>query len=253
MKLFPLLSLTVACAVAPIASALADTPSAPVAAAPAAAAQNTLSAAETAAGWKLLFNGKDASGWRSLSKKTFPAKGWEIKGGVLTVLAKGRGGDIITEEKYSSFELVLDFRFAPGANSGIKYFIQGKGKNAGVAPEFQVLDDLRHPDAKLGKNGNRTIGSLYDLIPADKNKPAGTPDVWHNARIVVRGARVEHWLDGIKVVEFDRRSEAFRALVKQSKYKKVENFGEWENGHILLQDHGDRVSYRNIKIREIKD
>jgi hypothetical protein len=200
----------------------------------------------------LLWNGTDTSGWRSTKGTDFPKKGWEIKDGVLSVLKRGGGGDIITAKKYSNFELVCDFKMTPGANSGIKYFVQlGLDKSgSAIGLEFQILDDVRHPDAKAGKNGNRKIGSLYDLIPAPSDKPVGTIGEWHTARIVTRDAHVEHWLDGVKVVEYERDSEAFRKTVKGSKYKGYEKFGEWNEGHILLQDHGDHVSFRNIKIRE---
>ncbi|MDR2862553.1 MAG: DUF1080 domain-containing protein [Puniceicoccales bacterium] len=214
---------------------------------------NQLTAEETAAGWQLLWNGTDSTGWRSIKGVDFPKKGWEIKDGVLSVLKHGGGGDIITAKQYANFELSVDFKTTPGANSGIKYFVQhGLDKHMGIGLEYQILDDARHPDAKLGKNGNRKLGSLYDLIPAPADKPAPSVGVWHTARLVVKGAHVEHWFDGVKVVEYDRHSEAFRAAVKASKYKGYKHFGEWETGHILLQDHGDNVSFRNIKIRDLK-
>jgi hypothetical protein len=215
-------------------------------------AHNRLTPAEAAQGWRLLWNGVDASGWRGIKIGAFPTKGWQIKDGELSVLKNGRGGDIITEKTYSDFELTAEFKLTAGANSGIKYFAQTNlDKNSGIGLEFQILDDLKHPDAKQGKNGNRTIGSLYDLIAAPKDKPAGTVGVWHSARIVSKNGHVEHWLDGVKVVEFNRRSDSFRALVAKSKYKKFAGFGEWPKGHILLQDHNDHVSFRNIKIREL--
>jgi len=226
---------------------------------------NTLSDAEKAAGWKLLWDGKTSDGWRSAKAETFPAKGWEIKDGVLTVHASGgaesaAAGDIITKERFSEFELMVDFRITPGANSGIKYFVQpnldpvtGTGAKAAtgsaIGLEFQILDDVRHPDAKLGRDGNRTIGSLYDLITAAPSKKPNQIGEWNTARVVVKGNRVEHWLNGAKVVEYERGSAAFREIVAGSKYKKIPGFGEWADGHILLQDHGDRVSFRNIKIR----
>lgn len=226
---------------------------------------NTLTADEKARGWRLLWDGKTTAGWRSAKADTFPTKGWEIRDGVLTVLATGgaesaAGGDIVTRERYSEFELMLDFKISEGANSGIKYFCQpnldpitGTGAKAAtgsaIGLEFQILDDVRHPDAKLGRDGNRTLGSLYDLIPAAGTKQASPIGEWNTARIVVRGQHVEHWLNGRKVLEYERGSDAFRALVSQSKYKEIPGFGEWPDGHILLQDHGDRVSFRSIKIR----
>jgi hypothetical protein len=226
---------------------------------------NTLSEAERAAGWKLLWDGRTTAGWRGAKSAAFPARGWVIADGELTVLATGgaesaAGGDIVTQERYAQFELTLDFRITPGANSGIKYFCQpnldpitGAGAPAAtgsaIGLEFQILDDARHPDAKLGRDGNRTVGSLYDLIPAAAGKEPAPIGEWNTARIVVDGRRVEHWLNRQRVVAYERGGEAFRAAVAASKYRTIPGFGEWADGHILLQDHGDRVSFRNIKIR----
>lgn len=231
-------------------------------------AANTLTDAEKAAGWRLLWDGKTSEGWRSAKSDKFPAHGWSMKDGVLTVHDnKGEesagGGDIITRKRYSDFELVADFKLTPGANSGIKIFVQPNlspidkvtGKPAGVGSaigtEFQILDDAKHPDAKLGRNGNRTVGSLYDLIPAPANKVVAPMGEWNHARILSQGKRVEFWLNGQKTVEFERGSEAFRKLVAESKYKDIPQFGEWADGHILLQEHGNEVSFRNVKIREL--
>jgi hypothetical protein len=226
---------------------------------------NTLTPAEQAAGWRLLWDGKTTAGWRSAKSATFPKQGWHIHDGVLVVHAsKGAesaaGGDIITEERFSNFELLVDFKITPGANSGIKYFVQpnldpitGTGAKtatgSAIGLEFQILDDARHPDAKQGRDGNRTIGSLYDLLTAAADKQPNPVGEWNTARIVVNGNRVEHWLNGGKLLEFERGSAAFRQLVAQSKYKTIPGFGEWPDGHILLQEHGDEVSFRNIKIR----
>lgn len=228
-------------------------------------APNTLSAREKREGWRLLWDGKSTKGWRGAKSDTFPTRGWVVKDGVLTVLATGgaeaaAGGDIVTRDRYSEFELTLEFQIAPGANSGIKYFCQpnldpitGTGAKAAtgsaIGLEFQILDDDLHPDAKLGRDGNRTVGSLYDLIPATASKQPSAIGEWNTARVLVRGTHVEHWLNGQKVLEYARGSEAFRAIVAQSKYKTIPGFGEWADGHILLQDHGDRVSFRSIKIR----
>ena len=179
--------------------------------------------------------------------------------GVLTVLESGggeaeAGGDIITVDPFSSFELKLEFKITPGANSGIKYFVDpelNKGQGSAIGLEFQILDDERHPDAKMGRDGNRTLGSLYDLIAAPEDKKINPVGEWNEARIVARGNHVEHWLNGEGVVEFERGSPEFRRLVAESKYRIWKNFGELPEGHILLQDHGNRVSFRNIKVREI--
>jgi hypothetical protein len=213
---------------------------------------NKLSDKEVKEGWKLLWDGKTNAGWRGYKTPTFPATGWEMNDGILTVLSRKEGtpdgGDIITINTYKNFELSVDFLYTPGANSGIKYFIDGK---TNVGCEYQVLDDKLHPDAKAGINGNRTLGSLYDLIPPKPKKDNG-PDKWNTAKIVVNGKHVEHWLNGQMTVSYDRGDAAWKAVVATSKFKNAPNFGEATEGHILLQDHGNKVSYRNIKIREIK-
>ncbi len=222
---------------------------------------NDLSNDEKSNGWSLLWDGKTTDGWRGAFMDKFPDKGWEIKDGVLTVLESGGheesgGGDIVTEKKYSSFDLQADFRITPGANSGIKYFVDLSYPSNGsaIGLEYQILDDERHPDAKLGVNGNRTMASLYDLIPADKEprfiNPVGE---WNHARIVAFPNRhTEHWLNGRKVLEYERGSDNFKELVAKSKYAKWEDFGLQEEGNILLQDHGNSVSFRSIKIKELK-
>jgi len=216
------------------------------------AAVNTLTEQERQEGWRLLWDGKSGDGWRSIKTDSFPARGWEIANGELTVLPKNAGGgagDIITRETYSSFILKVDFRLTDAANSGIKYFFDPK-RNGGTTLEYQVLD-AKHPDATKGRDGNRTVASLYDVMPAvgAKPKPVGE---WNTAMIVSNGRQVEHWLNGEKVLAFERGSDAFRKAVSLSKFSKQPNWGEQEAGHILLQDHQDRVSYRNIKIKVLK-
>ncbi|MFD2573887.1 DUF1080 domain-containing protein [Spirosoma soli] len=224
---------------------------------------NTLTDKEKKDGWKLLFDGKSTSGWRGAYKDKFPEKGWNVEDGTLTI-QKSNGsesesfGDIVTNDEYSDFDLMFEFKLTEGANSGVKYFVvenYPKPKGSAFGLEFQVLDDDKHPDAKLGRNGNRTVGSLYDLIPAS-GKKANPIGEWNTGRVVSKGKHVEHWLNGKKVVEYERGSEAFREAVAMSKYKAPEynangRFGEAAKGHILLQDHGDRVSYRNIKIKTL--
>ncbi|TAK92578.1 MAG: DUF1080 domain-containing protein [Verrucomicrobia bacterium] len=234
-----------------------------------AAPVNVLTAEEKAAGWRLLWDGKTPEGWRSAKSESFPTKGWHIHDGMLTVDEnKGEesaaGGDIITRERFSSFELVADFKITPVANSGIKYFVQpnldpitGAGAKAAtgsaIGCEFQILDDERHPDAKLGKDGDRTLGSLYDLMTASADKKPSPIGEWNTARIVVRGKHVEHWLNSAKILEYERGSEDFRKRVAASKYKNIAGFGEWADGHILLQEHGSEVSYRNVKLRVLTE
>lgn len=214
-----------------------------------AAEPNTLTPAEQKDGWKLLWDGRTTDGWVALKGKAFPAKGWEMAEGVLTVTGKG-GGDIVTDRPYTNFELVAEFRITAGANSGIKYFID-PAKTGAVGFEFQILDDARHPDAKLGINGNRTEGALYDVLPPKADKPVRPVGEWNEARIVVRGNQIEHWLNGVKVVDVDRTSDAFRAAVASSKFKDVAVFGKLPAGRILLQDHGNVVSFRSLRIREV--
>jgi len=224
---------------------------------------NQLTANETRKGWRFLWDGKTTLGWRGAKLDKFPEKGWEMNDGVLTVLSSGgaesrNGGDIVTVNSFSNFELSVDFKMTEGANSGIKYFVDSelnKGEGSAIGLEFQVLDDKKHPDAKKGKNGNRTVGSLYDLIRAENNgssrgKNFKGVNTWNNARIVAKDGHVEHWLNQVKVVEFDRFSQIFKTLVEHSKYEKWENFGQIPEGLILLQDHGDKVSFKNIKVRE---
>ena len=230
---------------------------------------NVLTAQEKADGWKLLWDGKTTDGWRSPKSESFPKQSWSIHGDVLMVdagLTNGEaesqaGGDIITKDRYSNFEIMADFKCSPGCNSGIKIFVQpnispidkvtGKpiGTGSAIGLEYQILDDLKHPDAKLGQNGDRKLGSLYDLIPADPTKPVNPVGEWNRAHIISKGNHVENWLNGRKIVEYDRGSEAFRAAVAASKFKDIPNFGEWQDGHILLQEHGSEVSFRNVKIR----
>lgn len=222
---------------------------------------NQLSASEKKAGWKLLFDGKTTTGWKGAYKNGFPEKGWEVKEGTLNVAPSGghestNGGDIVTIEQFSAFDLSFDFKLTTGANSGVKYFVTLSENNAGsaIGLEYQLLDDSLHPDAKMGIAGNRTLASLYDLIKANKQtRFIGQPGKWNTGRVVVYpDNKVEHYLNGVKVLEYQRGSQAFRDLVAISKYKVWPNFGEAEKGHILLQDHGDAVSFRSIKIRTLK-
>jgi len=203
-------------------------------------------------GFVQLFDGKTFSGWRSRSKPQPPEKGWEIKDGVLTVLPKnagGGGGDIITEKMYSDFILKMDFQLTVNANSGLKYLFDPK-LFGGTTMEYQVLDP-GHPDAKKGRDGNRTVASLYDMMPANAEKFLKPVGEWNQAMLVVKGMHVEHWLNGHKVLEFDRDSDEFKSAFEKSKYSKHAGWGSQTKGHILLQDHNDRVSYRNIQIKEL--
>lgn len=228
---------------------------------------NKLSEREKEEGWQLLWDGKTTAGWRGAKLETFPEEGWTIEDGVLSVEqadgAESRnGGDIVTIKEYENFILEVDFKLTKGANSGIKYFVDtdlNQGAGSSIGCEYQILDDDNHPDAKMGKNGNRTLASLYDLIPA--NAKRYNPDLqrekrtngydWNRAKIIVQGDDVEHYLNGILVVKYNRSGQQWKDLVADSKYKVWPNFGEARTGHILLQDHGDKVSFKNIKINTL--
>jgi len=220
---------------------------------------NTLTERETREGWRLLWDGRTTTGWRGAKLATFPAGGWEIRDGALSVLESGgrestAGGDIVTVDKYGDFELIVEFKLTEGANSGIKYFVDTElntGEGSSIGCEFQLLDDAVHPDAKLGVKGNRTLAGLYDLIPPQNIRFNGIGE-WNRARIVAKGRHVEHWLNGFKTVEYERGTQMWRALVNYSKYVVWPSFGEAATGHILLQDHGNRVSFRTVKIRALK-
>ncbi|PSL07371.1 3-keto-disaccharide hydrolase [Cecembia rubra] len=222
---------------------------------------NQLTDFEKSQGWRLLFNGVNTDGWKAAYKEEFPSEGWKVKDGILTIQASDGSesmsyGDIVTEEKFRAFDLAFDFKFSEGANSGVKYFVTLSEGNTGsaIGLEYQILDDNQHPDAKMGREGNRTLSSLYDLIKANKTpRFVKGPGEWNKGRVVVYpDNRVEHYLNGVKVVEFVRGSDEYRALVAESKYKIWEKFGEAPEGHILLQDHGDEVQFKNIKIKTLQ-
>lgn len=208
----------------------------------------------------MLWDGETTDGWRGAKLDRFPDEGWKIENGELIVLATGggesaAGGDIVTDEEFEEFELELEFRLSKGANSGIKYYVDtelNKGTGSAIGLEYQILDDAVHPDAKLGNHpGSRTLGSLYDLIQANTAKHVNPVGEWNHARIIASQNHVEHWLNGLKVLEYERKSPEYRGLVAKSKYKDWPNFGEAKSGPILLQDHGDQVAFKNIKIRSL--
>jgi hypothetical protein len=209
-------------------------------------AMNVLSPAEQAAGWRLLFDGKTLTGWRGYHQDSAPA-GWQVVDGAATRVAKG--GDIITRDQFANFELALDWKISPGGNSGIMYRVTEEyDETYKSGPEMQVLDDAKHADAKSRLTA---AGSCYGLYPSPAGivKPAGQ---WNQVRIVVNGNHVEQWLNGKKVVQYELGSPDWEARVRKSKFAQWPNFGRAKTGHIALQDHGDWVAYRNIKIRQVK-
>lgn len=207
---------------------------------------NTLSDADKAAGWKLLFDGKTLDGWQPIGKAGTPIKGWVVQDGVIFHGKGAGGGDIVTVEHFGDFELTWEWKIDAVGNSGLKYNLPDAAK--GVGFEYQLLDDEKHPDARA-RGTRRQTGALYDLIePAAerKVKPVGE---WNESRIVVKGDRVEHWLNGVKTVEFDFGSDDLKERIAGSKYKGMANFGVKTKSPILLQDHQDEVSFRSLKIR----
>ncbi|UBM58693.1 DUF1080 domain-containing protein [Marinilongibacter aquaticus] len=226
---------------------------------------NELTESEKRKGWKLLWNGKNAEGWKVANGQGFPEQGWSMEDGVLSVLGlrennKKVGGDIETTDEFGDFELELEFKINKGGNSGVKYFVvdnSKKNSGSGLGPEFQILDDKVHPDGAKGINGNRTTASLYDLITSENLSEHSTvkringPGKWNKLKIIANKGHVEHWINNLKMVEYDRHSQIFRNLIAKSKYASHPDFGQAYKGHILLQDHGDLVHFRSIKIREL--
>lgn len=211
---------------------------------------NGIIQAQTKAGWRPLFNGKTLEGWKNAQHDTLPEKSWSVENGELTFdPSKGHGSDIITTRSFKDFDLSVQFKISEGGNSGIKYFLL---PNTSLGCEFQIIDDNKHPDAKLGVNGNRKTGALYDILPADPNKHYKPAGEWNTARIVVKGNHAEHWLNGLKIVAYERDSEAFKEAIAKSKFNSTPGFAAAVYSPILLQAHGDKVTFRNIKIKEFR-
>jgi hypothetical protein len=224
---------------------------------------NSLTPEEKREGWDLLFNGKSTKQWRGINQKRFPKKGWKIEKGELIANSSGgaesgNGGDIITKKQYGSFILKWEWRMeTKGGNSGLKYYVHegiGDNKGYGYGLEYQILDDKNHPwmlEGRMKPNDYHTLGSLYEIYPASPDKRPSPPGLWNESMIVSIGNQVEHWLNGRKILEYSRESDDFKEKIAGSKFKNVEGFGLWTKGHLLLQDHGSVVRYRNIKIREV--
>jgi hypothetical protein len=209
----------------------------------------SLSKKETSKGWVLLFNGINFDGWQKSNGEPFNGKGWSIENGVLsTNPAAGHGGDIITDKVFGDFELSLEFQLEKGTNSGVKYALI---KNTSLGCEYQLIDDANHPDAKLGKDGNRSLAALYDIMSPDPNKPTKPLGGWNTMLIKSKGTHVEHWLNGKKVLEYERGIGDFKKFIAQSKFNTTKGFAEAAQSAILLQEHGDVIHFRNIKIRTL--
>jgi hypothetical protein len=200
--------------------------------------------------WEKIFDGKSFAGWHGYLKKDVSDK-WQIEDGAMVLTGRG-GGNLVTDKEYENFELELEWKISEGGNSGIMYHVHEDskfGQPYQTGPEVQVLDDERHPDAKAGKNGNRKSSSLYDMLPpSTPAKPAGE---WNKVRIVVNNGKAEHYQNGKKVLEYPITGPEWDKMVSESKFKGWEGFGKYAKGHIALQDHGDKVWYRNIRIREL--
>jgi hypothetical protein len=199
--------------------------------------------------WTVLFDGKSTDAWRGYKRDSFPEKGWAIDNGALKTVVGGDRVDLITKEKYKDFELELEWRVSPGGNSGIIYLVtEDQSETYQTGPEMQVLDDEKHRD---GKNSLTSAGSLYALIAPGTKKlqPVGG---WNEARLVIRNGKVEHWLNGAKLLEYELGSEQLKGLIAQSKFKDMPRFAQNREGHIALQHHGEEVWYRNIRVRRLK-
>ena len=206
----------------------------------------------TGGGWTPLFDGKTLNGWRGYKKADAAGTRWRVDNGLLTVPANDgqdtRGAlDLITTATYDQFELAWEWRVSPGGNSGVKYFVL-EDMDAAIGHEYQIIDDQKHPDAQIGPE--RQTASFYDVLSASSRsvRPVGE---FNESRVLARGTHVEHWLNGTRVLEYELESPALKAAVQDSKFKDVARFGKRQKGHILLQDHGDAVWYRNIRIRPL--
>lgn len=206
-----------------------------------------LTPAEKAAGWKLLFDGKTTQGWRTFKESSFPEKGWIVADGELRLQAGSKAGNIITEDTFSDFDLVWEWKIESGGNNGLKYFITEERSEA-IGHEYQMIDDtsIRNP------HGKHSTASFYDVLPPSRDKVLKKPGEWNQSRVLVQGNHVEHWLNGRKVLEYELGSDTLLKAVQNSKFNDVPGFGKKLKGHILLTYHDDFVAYRNIRIRELR-
>ncbi|HWW01271.1 MAG TPA: DUF1080 domain-containing protein [Candidatus Acidoferrum sp.] len=212
------------------------------------ATPNQLTEDERAAGWKLLFDGQTTKGWHSFKKQTFPAHGWVVEDGWFHCLGE-RGGDLLSDGLYDQFELEWEWKLEPKGNSGLKYFVLDSRSSA-IGHEYQMLDDDLNPDGKLA-DGKRITASFYDVLKPTVKPPTRAMGEVNQSRIVVKGNHVEHWLNGVKVLEYECGSSELKAAVAASKFKTTAGFGDRVKGHILLQDHESQVWFRSIKLRDL--
>jgi hypothetical protein len=211
-------------------------------------ASNTLTAAEKAEGWQLLFDGRTLDAWRGYRRDTLPDAGWEIRDGMLRTVPNVTGGELITRKTFNDFEFAWEWRVAPGGNNGVKYFVtEQRPKSPGH--EYQMIDDTGYPGALTPQ---QLTASFYDVLPTSAGKPLRPAGDWNASRIVVRGKRVDHWLNGTNVLTYELGSKAVKAGIEKSKFKDDPGFGEKIAGHIMLTYHQDACWYRNLKVREIR-
>jgi hypothetical protein len=210
-------------------------------------APNTLTAAEAAAGWTLLFDGRTLEAWRGYRRETLPDAGWEIKDGTLRTVAKVKGAELVTRKTFKDFEFTWEWRVAPGGNNGVKYFVTEKRPKS-PGHEYQMIDDTGYPGALTPQ---QLTAAFYDVLPAAVEKPVRPAGEWNASRIVIRGTRVEHWLNGKNVLTYELGSEAVKAGLEKSKFKGEPGFGDKIAGHLMLTYHQDECWYRNLKIREM--
>jgi hypothetical protein len=212
-----------------------------------AAEPNTLTDKEKADGWQLLFNGKDLDNWRAFGSQNRPDSGWKIENGILTKLGKVNGGNIITNRKFNDYTLTWEWKISPKGNNGIKYLVD-EARPSAPGPEYQMIDDNGHHDSI-----NRTThqsGALYALIAANELKKLNPVGEWNESKLVIDGNRVEHWLNGALIVKYELGSPELKAAIQKTKFKNAKAYGDKTEGHIMLTDHQDECSYRNIKILE---
>lgn len=209
---------------------------------------NTLSQSEKAAGWRLLFDGTTTHGWRTFQKTTFPTQGWIVREGCLGHLGKAGGGDIVTTDTFSDYDFVFEWRINPGGNSGVKYFIDEKRRGA-IGHEYQLLGPTTEAEAR--RDPKHATASYYDVLPVGTNAFPRPPGEWNQSRILIQGKKVEHWLNGQRVLAYELGSEAVQAGIAASKFKGVAGFGSKFAHPILLQDHGGEIWFRNLKLRPL--